>query len=194
MVESGTLALAGKWMIGMADDTKTDTPEPPRLTVIDGGAGTGTGKPKGKGKRRKLTAKQERFLAALIRSDGGSLSDCYREAYDCENMSAAAVHNEASLLAGHHEVARRLTLHQASIERSSASRALSLRRFVLEGLEKEAGTATSDSARVSALVALGKTLDLFTDRHADVTADRSPEEVRNELEQRLAALLGTGTG
>ena len=176
----------------MADDTKTDTP---RLTVIDGGAGTGTGKPKGKGKRRKLTAKQERFLAALIRSDGGSLSDCYREAYDCENMRAAAVHNEASLLAGHHEVARRLTLHQASIERSSASRALSLRRFVMEGLQKEAGTATSDSARVTALVALGKTqgVDLFTDRVEQV-ADQSPEEVRGLLEQRLAALLGTGTG
>ena len=184
-------------MIGMTDDTESDTPEPPRLTVIDGGAGTGTGKgkPKGKGKRRKLTAKQERFLAALIRSDGGSLSDCYREAYDCENMSAAAVHNEASLLAGHHEVARRLTLHQASIERSSASRALSLRRFVLESLEKEAGTATSDSARVTALIALGKTqgVDLFTDRH-EVTAERTSEEVRLELESRLAALLGTGTG
>ena len=108
-------------------------------------------------------------------------------------MSAAAVHNEASLLAGHHEVARRLTLHQASIERSSASRALSLRRFVLESLRKEAGTATSDSARVSALVALGKTLDLFTDRVEQV-ADQSPQEVRELLEQRLAALLGTGTG
>ena len=176
-----------------------DTPEndAPHLTVIDGGAGmAGDGdepeaKPKGNAKRRKLTAKQERFLAALIRDDGRSLSDCYREAYDCENMSAAAIHNEASLLAGHREVARRLTLNRASIERSSQSSALSRRRFVLEGLEREATDAASDSARVAALVALGKTqgVDLFTDRVEQV-ADRTPDEVRAELEARLAALLG----
>ena len=172
------------------DTTENDTP---RLTVIDGGAGDDQAKPKAKGnaKRRKLTAKQERFLAALIRNDGGSLSDCYREAYDTSRMSSAAIHNEASLLAGHHEVARRLALHQASILRSAQSSALSRRRFVLEGLEREATEAASDSARVAALVALGKTQggDLFTDRIEQV-ADRTPDEVRAELEQRLAALLG----
>ena len=176
----------------MDDDTPTD--DTPHLTVIDGGAGDGNepeAKPKPKAKRRKLTSKQEQFLAALIRDDGRSLSDCYREAYDCENMSAAAVHNEASLLAGHHEVARRVALHRASIERSAASSALSRRRFVLEGLERESTTAASDSARVAALVALGKTqgVDLFTDRVEQV-ADRTPDEVRAELEARLAALLG----
>jgi len=179
----------------MDDDTPTD--DTPHLTVIDGGAGAaGDGdepqpKAKANAKRRKLTSKQEQFLAALIRDDGRSLSDCYREAYDCENMSAAAVHNEASLLAGHHEVARRVALHRASIERSAASSALSRRRFVLEGLERESTTAASDSARVAALVALGKTqgVDLFTDRVEQV-ADRTPDEVRAELEQRLAALLG----
>ena len=175
---------------------------PPHLTVFEGGAGDGDGegKTKAKGKcngqhkRPPLTAKQERFLAALIRNDGGSLSDCYREAYDTARMSAATVHNEASLLAGHHEVARRLALHQASIERSSASSALSRRRFVLEGLEREATGATSDSARVAALVALGKTsgVDLFTDRVEQVE-DRSADEVRDELERRLQALLiGSG--
>ena len=179
----------------MDDDTPTD--DTPHLTVIDGGAGAaGDGdepqpKAKANAKRRKLTSKQEQFLAALIRDDGRSLSDCYREAYDCENMSAAAVHNEASLLAGHHEVARRVALHRASIERSAASSALSRRRFVLEGLERESTTAASDSARVAALVALGKTqgVDLFTDRVEQV-ADRPPDEVRAELEARLAALLG----
>ena len=171
--------------------TENDTPH---LTVIDGGAGDDQAKPKGNGnaKRRKLTAKQERFLAALIRNEGGSLSDCYREAYDTSRMSNAAIHNEASLLAGHREVARRLALHQASIERSAASSALSRRTFVLEGLEREATDAASDSARVAALLALGKTqgVDLFTDRVETVT-DRTPDEVRAELEERLAALLGS---
>ena len=181
-------------------DTFSNQPDPPKLTVIDGGggeAGGGGDQPKAKGKgnakRRKLTAKQERFLAALIRNDGGNLSDCYREAYDCENMSAAAVHNEASLLAGHHEVARRVALNQASIERSSQSSALSRRRFVLEGLEREATEAGSDSARVAALIALGKTsgVDLFTDRVEQVDVDQSPDDVKRELERRLSDLLGS---
>ena len=181
-------------------DTIQNQPDPPHLTVIDGGAAASDGgktadgdRPQPKPKRRKLTAKQERFLAALIRKDGGSLSDCYREAYDTSRMSNAAIHNEASLLAGHHEVARRLQLNRASIERSSQSSALSRRRFVLEGLERESTEAASDSARVAALIALGKTqgVDLFTDRVETVT-DRSPDEVRAELEQRLAKLLGTG--
>jgi len=181
-------------------DTIQNQPDPPHLTVIDGGGGEAGGdsdqpkaKPKGNAKRRKLTAKQERFLAALIRNDGGSLSDCYREAYDTSRMSNAAIHNEASLLAGHHEVARRLQLNRASIERSSQSSALSRRRFVLEGLERESTTAASDSARVAALIALGKTqgVDLFTDRVEQVGADLSPDEVRAELEQRLSALLGS---
>jgi hypothetical protein len=174
------------------DTTENDTPH---LTVIDGGAGDGNepeAKPKPKAKRRKLTAKQERFLAALIRNDGGSLSDCYREAYDTSRMSNAAIHNEASLLAGHHEVARRLTLNRASIERSAQSSALARRRFVLEGLEREATDAASDSARVAALVALGRTTDvgLFLDRVDMQVADQSPQEVRDQLEARLAALLG----
>ena len=174
------------------DTTENDMPgDVPHLTVIDGGAGTDQAKAKGNAKRRRLTAKQERFLAALIRNEGGSLSDCYREAYDTSRMSNAAIHNEASLLAGHREVARRLALHQASIERSAASSALSRRAFVLKGLERESTGADSDSARVAALIALGKTsgVDLFTDRVEQV-ADRTPDEVRAELEDRLAALLG----
>ena len=183
-------------MIGMADDTKNDTddtPEPPRLTVIDGGAGTGTGKGKGgSAKKRRLTAKQERFLAEMLR--GATQADAYRVAYDCRKWKPSAIYTEAGRLMGHPEIHRRLLAQQASQERSAASSALSLRRFVLESLEKEAGTATSDSARVAALVALGKTtgVDLFTDRVLEVN-DQSPAQVRDALEQRLTALLGTGT-
>ena len=84
------------------------------------------------------------------------------------------------------------------MERSAASTALSeraeRRAFVLEGLEREATGAASDSARVAALVALGRTTDvgLFLDRVDMQVTDRSPDEVRAELEQRLAKLLGTG--
>jgi hypothetical protein len=36
---------------------------------------------------------------------GMTLSDAYREAYQCENMSGAAIRNEASKLAANHDVA-----------------------------------------------------------------------------------------
>jgi len=179
------------------DDTIQNQPDTPHLTVIDGGGGDDQAKPKpnAKGKRRKLTAKQEAFLAEMIR--GATQADAYRTAYNAKGMKPSAIYTEAGRVMANPEVSRRLHAHQASVERSAASTALSeraeRRAFVLEGLEREAGTATSDSARVQALVALGKTqgVDLFTDRVEQV-ADRSPDEVRVELEQRLAKLLGTG--
>jgi phage terminase small subunit len=169
--------------------------DPPQLRVIEGGDGDGeTPKAKAKAKRRKLTAKQERFLAEMIR--GATQADAYRAAYDCAKSSPSAVYTEAGRLMAHPEITRRLHAHQASVERSAASSALSRRRFVLEGLEREATDAASDSARVAALVALGKTqgVDLFTDRVEQVGADQSPEEVRALLEERLSALLGKATG
>ncbi len=172
------------------DDTNPNQPDTPRLTVIDGGGGDdqAKAKAKGNGKRRKLTAKQERFLAEMIR--GATQADAYRTAYNAKGMKPSAIYTEAGRVMANPEVSRRLHAAQDSIERSSASQALSRRRFVLEGLEREATEAASDSARVAALVALGKTLDLFTDRVEQV-ADQSPDEVRAALEQRLAALLGS---
>ena len=170
------------------DDTTDDTPH---LTVIDGGAATGKGKSKGKGnaKRRKLTSKQERFLAEMIR--GATQADAYRAAYNATGMKPSAIYTEAGRIMAHPEVSRRLHAQQDSIERSAVSQALSRRRFVLERLEHEAIEATSDSTRVQALIALGKTpgVDLFTDRVETVGEDRSAEEVRAELERRLAGLL-----
>ena len=178
----------------MDDDvTENDMPgDAPHLTVIDGGAGDDQAKPKGNGnaKRRKLTAKQERFLAEMIR--GSTQADAYRAAYNAKGMKPAAISPEAGRVMANPEVSRRLHAAQTSIERAAASSALSRRTFVLEGLEREATDAASDSARVAALIALGKTqgVDLFTDRVETVT-DRTPDEVRAELEERLAALLGS---
>ena len=174
------------------DTTENDTPH---LTVIDGGAGmAGDGdepqaKPKGNAKRRKLTAKQERFLAEMIR--GATQADAYRAAYNAKGMKPSAIYTEAGRVMANPEVSRRLHAHQDSVERSAASSALSRRTFVLEGLTRESTEAASDSARVAALIALGRTqgVDLFSDKHV-IETERSPDEVRAELEQRLAALLG----
>ena len=178
-------------------DTFQNQSDPPHLTVIDGGGGDdqAKAKPKASGKRRPLTAKQEGFLAEMIK--GSTQADALRASRDCSKWKPSAIYTEANRLMGHPEIHRRFLAHQASVERSAASTALSeraeRRAFVLEGLEREARTAASDSARVQALALLGKTsgVDLFTDRVEQVGADLSPDEVRAELERRLAALLGS---
>ena len=181
----------------MDDDRPTDdTSGAPHLTVIDGGAGTAKPKPKhqGNAKRRPLTAKQEAFLAEMIK--GATQADALRASRDCSKWKPSAIYTEANRLMGHPEVHRRLLAHQASVERSAASTALSeraeRRAFVLEGLEREARTAASDSARVQALALLGKTsgVDLFTDR-VETVSDQSPDDVKRELERRLSDLLGS---
>lgn len=143
-------------------------------------------------KKRKLTAKQERFVAEMIR--GATQADAYRTAYSAEGMKPSAIYTEASLLVSHPEITKRLHAHQASVERSAVSSALSKRRWIVERLEHEAEHAQSDAGRVRALELLGKVTEvaLFTDRVEQVDNDLSPDQLRDELEQRLLKLVGDG--
>jgi len=171
--------------------TDKKKPDKPALRIVGDADGVKKtkAKTKSKPKRRALTAKQERFVAALIR--GANQADAYREAYDCDAMGSHAIHCEASLLASHREVTARILANQASIERASLSSALTRRRWIVERLEHEAANAESDAARVRSLELLGKTQEirLFADIVETSTSDASPDQVRAELEQRLTALL-----
>jgi len=64
----------------------------------------------------------------------------------------------------------------------------------VERLEHEAEHAQSDAGRVRSLELLGKVTEvaLFTDRVEQVDSDLSPEQLRDELEQRLLKLVGDG--
>lgn len=156
----------------------------PRLTVVED-------KPRRKPPKRVLTAKQERFVAEVVK--GSTASDAYRAAYNADGMKASAVWVESSRLMGNPIVALRLQANRDSIERSAVSSALSRRRWIIERLELEA-VSSSDATRVRALELLGKTTEvrLFTDI-VETTNTASPDEVRRELEARLTALLA-GTG
>ena len=171
------------------EDDKNQGADAPKLTLGEGGKDAGGAKPKQA--KRKLTAKQERFLSGLIR--GQSQYEAYCNAYSAKGMKRSAIDTEAWRLSAHPEIARRLHAHHASIERAASASALSRRRLVLERLEHEAVNAESDSARVRALELLGKTHDvgLFVERIETDSGDRSPDDLRRELQDKLTALLGS---
>jgi hypothetical protein len=146
-------------------------------------------KPKPKPKARRLTAKQERFVAEIIK--GSTQADAYRNAYEAGGMKPSAIYTEANRLMGRPEIARRLQANRDSIERSAVSSALSRRRWIVERLEHEAANAESDAARVRSLELLGKTQDvrLFADIVETSTNEQTPEQVRAALETKLTSLL-----
>jgi hypothetical protein len=172
----------------MADETGDG--ERPVLTVIEGGGDAP--KKRKRRKRRALTAKQEAFVRGLIK--GLSQADAYRAAYDCKAMGSHAIHCESSLLASHPEVTARLLAHEASMERAVLSSALTRRRWIIERLEAEAVDMETGSpaSRVRSLELLGKTERLFADVVETVQSDETPDEVRQQLEARLTALLADG--
>ncbi len=163
----------------------------PDLYIIEGDSEAP--KPKATAKKRRLTAKQERFVAEVIK--GSTQADAYRTAYEAKGMKPSAIYTEANRLMGNPEIARRLQANRDSIQRSAVSSALSRRRWIVERLEHEAANAESDAARVRSLELLGKTTDikLFADIVETSTNDSSPEQVKAELEAKLTKILqGSG--
>lgn len=161
----------------------------PRLTV----AASNTVVPliRGQGKSAEgLTAKQERFAEQV--ASGATLAASYRAAYDATNMSAAAIHNEASKLMDHPGIAMRvnaLLRQKQAAEQHDAGR---IRRHVIERLHAESTDPDNPpAARVRALELLGK-LDVvgaFRERVATEQAEQAPADLAATLEARLKALL-----
>jgi hypothetical protein len=152
--------------------------------------GTDSGKQPGKG-RRPLTSKQQAFADGVV--SGLSQSEAYRRAYSAEGMKPSAVHTEASALAGHPEVARRIAAGLAEKERAAQRSGLSRRAMVLERLEHEAMNAEADAARIRALELLGKHERLFVDVVENQEDTRTADDLREELAQRLAGLTARVT-
>jgi len=173
----------------------------PELYIIKGDSETP--KPKATAKKRRLTAKQERFVAEVIK--GATASDAYRKAYDVGGdkskgkapMKASAIWTESSRLMGNPMVASRLQASRDSIQRSAASSALTRRRWIVERLEQEAQDMEdgSSSSRVRALEMLGRDseVNMWKDEVSISTNDQTPEQVKAELEEKLTALL-SGSG
>ena len=139
--------------------------------------------------RSGLTAKQRHFAMALGSGAGMTLSDAYREAYDCEKMSGAAIRNEASKLAANPDITMMVTRLRDNNERSAQASQVNDKQKVLDLLRKLMDEAEpNDTNRLRAAQLLGQTIGLFKDVIETSSNDRDSTEVASEIERRLAAL------
>ena len=140
----------------------------------------------------KMTGKQRAFARALALGDEHgkpmSISDCYRECYQTENMSDAVIRNEASKLASHRGVTMMVERLRRENERSALAQSVGDRERVLEALRSWMLTAEpSDSAKITAAKLLGETQGMFR-QHQTVETVRSSDDLLAELDSLLATV------
>jgi len=139
----------------------------------------------------KLTAKQEHFCQLV--AQGQTLTEAYKTAYNVKDgTKPSTVWSNASRLATENtKVAHRIDAISADIAARKRTDEDKLKIWVTDQLKQEATMADSASARVSALVALGKSVAMFTDKveQSDKEA-RSASDIEADLQRRLASLMG----
>ena len=137
--------------------------------------------------KKKLTPKMLAFCDCVA-LEGMNLSAAYRDAYSAENMSAAAIHTEASLLASNPAITKRIETQRERKVRSLVCSSVSDADLVL-GKLREWIECPADSNRIRAAELLGKAAGIFQSADLQIVVDRSPEEIHEELRQRLEQAL-----
>ena len=156
----------------------TDKTEKPELKIVR--------------KEPELTIKQRAFVEEIIKGKLGSYKEAYSKVYDVTLTKTGKIPKwvevEASKLVANPKIA--LSLHKA-IERketSAVASSLRTRNYVLERLMQESKEADSDSARITALSLLGKTVNLFSDT-IEIKESRDSVDIEEEIEAKIVALL-----
>ena len=167
----------------MTDGPDEDIPgylleDTPPLTVIEGGKS-------GDARVGKLTAKQLGFVNSILA--GANQVTAYKENYSTGGMADKTCWEAASRLFANSKVSARIKAGQARQEQAAVHTGLSLRLHVERQLFDLSTKADSDAACIRATELLGKLekVGAFVERTADVSDDRSPDEIRAELEARL---------
>jgi len=139
-----------------------------------------------------LTPKQEKFVQGVL--SGMTASESYRNSYSTKNMKDSSVWREASVLMSHPKVSQRVKAGFKRKEQYSVSTSLSLRQFVTDQLIKEAKDINNnESARIRSLELIGKISEvaLFTDRVETTSSNKTSDEIKLELEQKIHELFAT---
>ena len=146
--------------------------------------------------RSGLTEKQRAFARAValgVDDETGkslSLSAAYRSAYQCENMSDAAIRTEASKLASHPDIALTVERLRAGYERrlqaAKLTQTVNLRERVTEkllhALDHGADPTTLTAARM-----LGESVAMFK-QHQTIETARSADDLLAELDTLIASV------
>ena len=132
----------------------------------------------------RLTGKQQHFARTV--SSGCTLSDAYREAYDAENMSPAAVRTEASRLMAHPDITLLVGRLQRAQDRAVVATYVSDRERVLTKLRSACDGEKTTMLELRAAELLGKSVGLFKDVQVQ-EKPMSTEEIEAELEEKLTA-------
>ena len=138
----------------------------------------------------KLTAKQEHFCQLV--AQGQTLTDAYKTAYNVkEGTKPSTVWVNASNLATKNtKVTTRIKAITEEITARKRTEEDKLKIWVTDRLKEEAMSG-SDTSRVSALVALGKSVAMFSDRiETEEKSDRTASDIEADLQRRLAVLMG----
>ena len=140
------------------------------------------------------TQKQRNFCRHLV--SGLSLSEAYRRSYDAQNMKPATIHKEAHKLMKNPRVT---TMYESIVARADCriiNQRIADRTEILETLTSlMRGQLSADANRVRATQLLSQAQGLLREPLEAPGEERSPEEIRKELIDRLRSLgiLGTGT-
>ena len=139
-----------------------------------------------------LTAKQEKFIEGVAK--GLSASEAYRQAYNTSKMKPSTIWTESSLLMSNQKVSRRLKAIYQKREDTAVASAVSLRSWILERLQEEAqdfSEKSNSASRIRSLELLGKTneIKLFSEVIENINSDKSADQIKTELEERIAKLI-----
>ena len=133
-----------------------------------------------------LTAKQERF-AQLVAQGSMSYSQAYRESgYSVENMKPKSVNELASrlLVKVRWRVDEIISSNIALSERKEET----LKTYIENKLMEIVENSDQDSAKVSSLALLGRSIAMFSDKVIEETQDESIHELEKKLKDKLDKL------
>jgi hypothetical protein len=140
-------------------------------------------------KGRTLTPKQSVF--AQLVSEGKSYTESYRTAYNSKNMSDQAIRIEGSKLAKIPHVASEIDRLTDGRKTSKKVQTKIHKSWITERLKAEALSDDNPaSTRVRALELLGKSAGLFDESATLTIENRTPQDIEDELRNKLGAIFG----
>jgi hypothetical protein len=177
------LMIGSKIMADKKDDKK------PKLKLV---GGTQKDLKKPRQKDQAITSKQLEF-ARLIAEEHMTSTQAYKKAYR-PNPSATdkSIHEMACRVLANIKVQSRIKAIQYRLEEDHRTRAVRREEYVLKKLTEEVEQGDQASNRLKALHLLGQTVAMFGNKLEVETkqADRSSEEVAEDLKDKLQKLLG----